>query len=264
MKKKQPIESLFADYVQVVRKLRKECPWDREQTHQSIRHSLIEEAYEVVEAIDHKDLDDLKLELGDLLLHVVLHSIMAEEESAFTIENVVSESSAKLIRRHPHVFGDTKVRDSKDVLNNWERIKLSEGRKSLMDGVPKKMPSLLRAHRLQEKASKVGFDWKRKEDVWEKVVEEIGELHGAERKRSHDHLEEEFGDLMFALVNYARFLKVNPESALSKSTKKFTKRFQRIEEEIRKRGKKLEHSTLEEMDAIWNEGKKLEKKSQLR
>ena len=133
-----------------------------------------------------------------------------------------------------------------------------------MDGVPKKMPSLLRAHRLQEKASKVGFDWKRKEDVWEKVVEEIGELHGAERKRSHDHLEEEFGDLMFALVNYARFLKVNPESALSKSTKKFTKRFQRIEEEIRKRGKKLEHSTLEEMDAIWNEGKKLEKKSQLR
>ena len=171
MKKKQSIESLFADYIEVVRKLRKECPWDREQTHQSIRHSLIEEAYEVVESIDHGNLGELKLELGDLLLHVVLHSIMAEEESAFTIENVVSESSAKLIRRHPHVFGNTKVRDSKDVLNNWEKIKLSEGRKSLMDGVPKKMPSLLRAHRLQEKASKVGFDWKRKEDVWQKVVE---------------------------------------------------------------------------------------------
>ena len=261
MKKKQSIESLFADYIEVVRKLRKECPWDREQTHQSIRHSLIEEAYEVVEAIDHKDLGDLKLELGDLLLHVVLHSVIAEEDSAFTIENVVSESSAKLIRRHPHVFGNTKVRDSKDVLNNWEKIKLSEGRKSLMDGVPKKMPSLLRAHRLQEKASKVGFDWKRKEDVWKKVVEEIGELHAAERKRSHDHLEEEYGDLLFALVNYARFLKINPESALSKSTRKFAKRFQRIEGEIRKRGKKLEHSTLEEMDAIWNEGKKLEKKS---
>lgn len=264
MKKKQSIETLFADYVQVVRRLRKECPWDREQTHQSIRHSLIEEAYEVVEAIDHKDMDDLKLELGDLLLHVVLHSIMAEEESAFTIEKVISESSAKLIRRHPHVFGNTKVRDSKDVLNNWEKIKLTEGRKSLMDGVPKKMPSLLRAHRLQEKASKVGFDWKRKEDVWEKVVEEIGELHDAEKKRSHDHLEEEFGDLLFALVNYARFLKVNPESALSKSTRKFTRRFQRIEEEIRKRGKKLEHSTLEEMDEIWNKGKKQEKKTQLR
>jgi MazG family protein len=261
VKKKLSIESLFADYIEVVRKLRKECPWDREQTHQSIRHSLIEEAYEVVEAIDHNDLDDLKLELGDLLLHVVLHSIIAEEESAFTIENVVSESSAKLIRRHPHVFGDTKVRSSDDVKSNWEKIKLSEGRKSLMDGVPKKMPSLLRAHRLQEKASKVGFDWKRKEDVWQKVVEEIDELHAAERKRSHDHLEEEYGDLLFALVNYARFLKINPESALSKSTRKFAKRFQRIEGEIRKRGKKLEHSTLEEMDVIWNEGKKLEKKS---
>lgn len=264
LKKRPNIESLFAEYIEVVRKLRKECPWDREQTHQSIRHSLIEEAYEVVEAIDHKDLDDLKLELGDLLLHVVLHSIIAEEESAFTIENVVSESSAKLIRRHPHVFGDTKVRSSDDVKSNWEKIKLSEGRKSLMDGVPKKMPSLLRAHRLQEKASKVGFDWKRKEDVWQKVVEEIDELHAAERKRSHDHLEEEYGDLLFALVNYARFLRINPESALGRSTKKFAKRFQRIEGEIRKRGKKLEHSTLEEMDAIWNEGKKLEKKSHLR
>jgi len=264
LKKRPNIELHFADYIEVVRKLRKECPWDREQTHQSIRHSLIEEAYEVVEAIDHNDLDDLKLELGDLLLHVVLHSIIAEEESAFTIENVVSESSAKLIRRHPHVFGDTKVKSSDDVKSNWEKIKLSEGRKSLMDGVPKKMPSLLRAHRLQEKASKVGFDWKRKEDVWQKVVEEIDELHAAERKRSHEHLEEEYGDLLFALVNYARFLKINPESALGKSTKKFAKRFQRIEGEIRKRGKKLEHSTLEEMDAIWNEGKKLEKKSYLR
>ena len=264
MKKRPNIELHFADYIEVVRKLRKECPWDREQTHQSIRHSLIEEAYEVVEAIDHNDLDDLKLELGDLLLHVVLHSIIAEEESAFTIENVVSESSAKLIRRHPHVFGDTKVKSSDDVKSNWEKIKLSEGRKSLMDGVPKKMPSLLRAHRLQEKASKVGFDWKRKEDVWQKVVEEIDELHAAERKRSREHLEEEYGDLLFALVNYARFLEINPESALGKSTKKFAKRFQRIEGEIRKRGKKLEHSTLEEMDAIWNEGKKLEKKSYLR
>lgn len=258
--KNPSIESLFGDYVAVVRKLRKECPWDREQTHQSIRHSLIEEAYEVVEAIDHKNLDELKMELGDLLLHVVLHSIIAEEESAFTIEKVVSESSAKLIRRHPHVFGDTKVRSSDDVKNNWEKIKLSEGRTSLMDGVPNKMPSLLRAHRLQEKASKVGFDWKRKKDVWKKVVEEIDELHEAEKKRSQDHLEEEFGDLLFALVNYARFLKVNPESALSKSTRKFTKRFQGIEAEIRRRGKKLEHSTLEEMDAIWNEGKKQEKK----
>jgi MazG family protein len=259
-KNQKSIESLVSEYIAVVRRLRKECPWDREQTHQSIRHSLIEEAYEVVEAIDHGNLDELKMELGDLLLHVVLHSVIAEEESAFTMSEVVSESSAKLIRRHPHVFGDTKVRSSDDVKNNWEKIKLSEGRTSLMDGVPRKMPSLLRAHRLQEKASKVGFDWKRKQDVWAKVAEEIDELHDAESKRSRDHLEEEFGDLLFALVNYARFLKVNPESALNKSTRKFSKRFQRIEEEIRNRGKKLEHSTLEEMDAIWNEGKKLEKK----
>jgi tetrapyrrole methylase family protein/MazG family protein len=258
--KKKNVEALFAEYVAVVRQLRKECPWDREQTHQSIRHSLIEEAYEVVEAIDHKNLEDLKLELGDLLLHVVLHSVMAEEEGAFTIDSVLSESAAKLIRRHPHVFGDAKVRSSSDVKMNWEKIKLTEGRKSLMDGVPKKMPSLLRAHRLQEKASKVGFDWKRKADVWEKVQEEIGELHAAQSKRSHEHLEEEFGDLLFALVNYARFLKINPESALSRSTRKFSKRFQRIEDEFRKRGKKLEHSTLEEMDAVWNEGKRLEQK----
>jgi tetrapyrrole methylase family protein / MazG family protein len=258
--KKKSIETLVSEYVRVVRRLRKECPWDREQTHQSIRHSLIEEAYEVVEAIDQNDPHELKMELGDLLLHVVLHSIMAEEERAFTLNDVVSGSSAKLIRRHPHVFGDVRVNSSDDVKNNWEKIKLSEGRKSLMDGVPKKMPSLLRAHRLQEKASKVGFDWKRKDDVWKKVKEEIGELHEAERSHVADHVEEEFGDLLFALVNYARFLKVNPESALNKSTVKFSRRFQRVEDEIRKRGKKLEHSTLEEMDALWNDGKKLERK----
>jgi MazG family protein len=258
--KKKGIEELFAEYVAVVRRLRKECPWDREQTHESIRHSLIEEAYEVVESIDHGNLEELKLELGDLLLHVVLHSIMAEEERAFTVSDVMTESMTKLIRRHPHVFGDTKVESSADVKLNWEKIKLSEGRKSLMDGVPSGMPALLRSHRLQEKASKVGFDWKRKEDVWKKVKEEIRELHAAESGRSHDHLEEEFGDLLFALVNYARFLRINPESALSRSTRKFVRRFQQIEEELRKRGKRLEHSSLEEMDAIWNEKKRREKK----
>jgi tetrapyrrole methylase family protein / MazG family protein len=261
---KKNVETLFSEYVAVVRRLRKECPWDREQTHQSIRHSLIEEAYEVVESIDQKDMHELKLELGDLLLHVVLHSVMAEEEAAFTLDDVLAESSAKMIRRHPHVFGDAKADSSREVLINWEKGKLNEGRTSLMEGVPKKMPSLLRAHRLQEKASKVGFDWKRKSDVWKKVQEEIAELKSAEKKSSYDHTEEEFGDLLFALVNYARFLKVNPESALGKSTKKFSKRFQRVEEEMRKRGKQLEHATLKEMDAIWNEGKKLEKRSRTR
>jgi MazG family protein len=258
--KKKSIETSFGEYVAVVRRLRRECPWDREQTHESIRHSLIEEAYEVVESIDHGNLKELKLELGDLLLHVVLHSIIAEEEREFLLGDVIAASSEKLIRRHPHVFGDMNVSSSTDVKLNWERIKLTEGRKSLMDGVPKKLPSLLRSHRLQEKASKVGFDWKRKEDVWKKVKEEITELHEAEKKRSHEQLEEEFGDLLFALVNYARFLKINPESALHRSTRKFAKRFQQIEEELRKRGKKLEHSSLEEMDAIWNEGKRREKR----
>ena len=261
---KKSTETLFSEYVAVVRRLRKECPWDREQTHQSIRHSLIEEAYEVVESIDHKNMQDLKLELGDLLLHVVLHSIMSEEASDFTLDDVLTESSAKMIRRHPHVFGDAKAGTSREVLVNWEKSKLKEGRKSLMEGVPRKMPSLLRAHRLQEKASKVGFDWKRKSDVWKKVEEEIGELKSAERKGPPEHLEEEFGDLLFALVNYARFLKVNPESALSRSTRKFSKRFQRIEDEMRSQGKQLEHATLAEMDAIWNKGKKLEKRLRTR
>lgn len=261
---KKSIETLFGEYVAVVRRLRKECPWDREQTHESIRHSLIEEAHEVVESIDHGNLEELKLELGDILLHVVLHSIIAEEERAFTIAEVMSASSEKLIRRHPHVFGSAKVESSSDVKLNWETIKLGEGRKSLMDGVPKNMPALLRSHRLQEKASKVGFDWKRKEDVWKKVKEEIAELHEAERGRSRKHLEEEFGDLLFALVNYARFLNINPESALNRSTRKFSQRFQHIEEELQKRGKKLGHTSLKEMDAIWNEKKTREKKKPLR
>ncbi len=256
----------FDDLVAIMTRLRgpKGCPWDRKQNHQTLLPYLIEETYEVVDTLHRRDYGALREELGDLLLQVVFHAQLANERKRFGIDDVADVICRKLIARHPHVFGKVKARTADQVLDNWEKIKLSEGRKSLMDGVPKKMPSLLRAHRLQEKASKVGFDWKRKEEVWQKVVEEIDELHGAEKKRSHDQLEEEFGDLLFALVNYARFLKVNPESALSKSTKKFTKRFQRIEDEIRKRGKKLEHSTLEEMDTIWNEGKKLEKKPRLR
>lgn len=262
--RKPSTQSLFTEYIAVVRRLRKECPWDREQTHQSIRHSLIEEAYEAVEAIDHNNTSELKKELGDLMLHVVLHSIIAEETKAFAIDEVLADSMKKLIRRHPHVFGDTMVHGAKDVKLNWETIKMSEGRKSLMEGVPKHMPALLRAHRLQEKASKVGFDWEQKKDVWKKVREEITELHAAEAAGPHESLEEEFGDLLFALVNYARFLRINPESALNRSTRKFTKRFQRIETALERQGRKLEHATLEEMDAIWNEGKHSERKSKKR
>lgn len=249
------LESKFAEFVAIVRRLRKECPWDREQTHESIRHSLIEEAYEVVEAIDHNNMNELKLELGDLLLHVALHSVMAEEKRRFNLKDVIEAISEKLVRRHPHVFGEVKAGTAKEVKANWEKLKLKEGRSSVVEGVPKELPALLRAHRVQEKASKVGFDWDNKTDVWKKVEEEIREMQHAEGQKAHDEIESEFGDLLFALVNYSRFVHVNPEIALRKSTEKFLKRFRAVESELRKRGKKMEESTLKEMDEIWNQQK---------
>lgn len=249
-------EQRFTEYVNLVRTLRRECPWDREQTHQSIRQSLIEEAYEVVEAIDHNHQDELKKELGDLLLHVTLHSVMAEEKDSFTIDDVLMTSMEKLIRRHPHVFGETKAHGAAEVKQNWEKIKMSEGRQSVTDGIPKDLPALQKAYRLQDKASRVGFDWKQKDDVWKKVEEEIIELKEAERRSDPERIEEELGDLLFALVNYARFLNVNPESALRKANSKFSKRIRSIEEELGRRGKKMADSTLEEMDGLWNDFKK--------
>ena len=252
-KTKEPIEK----FVKIVKRLRKECPWDREQTHKSIRHSLIEETYEVVEAIDQNDPNELKKELGDLLLHIVLHAVMAEEEKSFTLEDVIDSISEKMIRRHPHVFGDVIVEDSHEVKRNWEQIKMTEGRKSVIDGVPKEMPALLRALRIQEKASKVGFDWKKKRDVWKKVDEEIGELAGAEKSKNHDHIEEEYGDLLFSLVNYSRFIGVNPEFALKGSIDKFSKRFYHIEKELQRRGKCIGTVSMKEMDKIWDAKKKM-------
>ncbi len=248
---------LFEEFMQIVRRLRRECPWDREQTHQSIRQSLIEETYEVVEAIDQNNLEELKKELGDLLLHVALHSVMAEEEKAFSIDDVLEHVNEKLIRRHPHVFGNVTAKTPHEVKDNWERIKMAEGRESVTDGVPKELPALLRAFRLQEKASKVGFDWKKAEDVWKKIEEEMEELQSATRSRNQQNVEDELGDFLFSLVNYARFLHVNPEIALRRSIDKFTRRFKHIEMELRRQGKTLEHSTLEEMDALWNASKKL-------
>jgi MazG family protein len=251
-KKKDP----FKKFVNIVRRLRKECPWDREQTHKSIRHSLIEETYEVIEAIDQKDLTELKQELGDVLLHIVLHAVMAEEEHAFTLDDVIESISEKMKRRHPHVFGDTQVKNAHEVKRNWEHIKLKEGRSSVIDGVPKKMPALLRALRIQEKASKVGFDWKKKRDVWKKVVEEINELAGAEVSKKQVRIKEEFGDVLFALVNYSRFIGVNPEFALNGSTNKFSRRFYHIENELQRRGKRIENASLKEMDEIWEAKKR--------
>jgi MazG family protein len=246
---------LFEQYVEVIRRLRKECPWDREQTHSSIRHSLLEEAYEVIDAIDQNNPEELKQELGDLLLHVTLHSVMAEEEKAFAIDDLLTSAMEKMIRRHPHVFGDVKVENSGQVRANWEQLKMKEGRRSALDGIPKEIPALLRAGRIQEKASKVGFDWKESEDVWKKVNEEIQELHAA---GGSDKVEE-LGDVLFSLVNYARFLDINPEMALKRTTEKFMRRFRHIEQELAKRGKKPEEVTLEELDGLWNEGKRMER-----
>lgn len=245
----------FDRFMTIVRRVRKECPWDREQTHQSIRHSLLEEAYEVIEAIDLRNSEELKKELGDLLLHVALHSVMAEEQKTFSIDDVVNGETEKLVRRHPHVFGNAKAGSADEVKANWERLKMTEGRESILDGIPRELPALLRAHRTQEKASKVGFDWTNKSDVWKKVEEELEEFHEAETGEDLNHLEEELGDVLFSLVNYARFLNINPEQALSKTTEKFSKRFRHIEKELRARGKKPEEAGLDEMDGLWNDFK---------
>ena len=249
--------SKFNEFVQIVERLRKECPWDKEQTNDSIKAATIEEAYEVVDAIDNKDYDELKKELGDLLLHVVFHTVIAEESNHFNINDVIDSIQEKIIRRHPHVFGDKEVSGAEEVKTNWEEIKLSEGRVNLLDGMPPLLPALQLAHRIQEKVSKVGFDWERKEDVWKKVVEEIEEMHQSELEGTHDELEGEIGDVIFALVNYARFLRVNPENALRKTNNKFIKRFGYVEDKITESGKKLSESTLEEMDKFWEESKNI-------
>lgn len=258
----------FNEFVEIVKRLRKECPWDREQTNDSIKAATIEEAYEVVEAIEKKNYDELKKELGDLLLHVVFHTIIASENKEFIVDDVIDSIQEKLIRRHPHVFGEVRVSGAEEVKKNWEEIKMEEGRKSLLDGVPEMLPALQRAHRLQEKAAKVGFDWEKKEDVWKKVIEEIDEMHEIEKLKSqqsnvnHDEelynkLEDEIGDVFFALVNYARFLDINPENALRRTNSKFIRRFGYVEEKIKSLGKKLSESDLKEMDLFWEESKKL-------
>ncbi len=251
------IEDNFKEFVDIVKKLRVECPWDKEQTNESIKSATIEEAYEVVEAIDNKDYNELKKELGDLLLHVVFHSVIAEGENKFNLDEVIDEMKAKMIRRHPHVFGDVVVTGADNVKKNWEQIKLSEGRENLLDGVPETLPALQRAARLQEKAAKVGFDWEKKEDVWKKVIEEIEEMHESERIGNMEELESEFGDVFFALVNYARFLGIQPEYALRRTNKKFINRFGYVEKKIKETGRKINESNLEEMDVYWNESKKI-------
>jgi tetrapyrrole methylase family protein / MazG family protein len=249
------IGNKFEDFVGIVKRLRAECPWDREQTNDSIKANTIEEAYEVIEAIDNKDYDEMRKELGDLLLHVVFHTVIAEQDKRFNLDDVIDSISEKLIRRHPHVFGEKVVNGAEEVKTNWEKIKLTEGRKSVLEGIPLQLPALIRAYRLQEKASKVGFDWDNKDDVIRKVKEELNELNSAETNQSRDEIENEFGDLLFALVNYGRFININPEDALRRTNEKFIKRFNYIEKRLEEQGKKVTDSDLKEMDKFWEESK---------
>lgn len=242
----------FIEFVNIVRRLRVECPWDKEQSHKSLRRCLLEESYEVLEAIDNNDMTELRKELGDLMLQVVFHGIMGEETSAFDLCEVLDSETEKLIRRHPHVFGDTVVSGSEEVKTNWEKLKQEEGRISVLDGVPKELPALFRAYRVQEKAAKVGFDWKDVKPVYDKILEEISELkENIEQSTSHDKIEDEFGDVLFSIVNYARFIKVNPEDALRRTIEKFIFRFQKIEDYARENKIILDSMTLEEMDEVW-------------
>jgi XTP/dITP diphosphohydrolase len=253
----------FRKLLEIMNELRAKCPWDQKQTLESLRYLTIEETYELSDAILEKNMDEIKKELGDLMLHLVFYSQIASESNAFDIRDVLENINAKLIHRHPHIFGEVVVRDAKHVKDNWEKIKLSEkGNKSVLSGVPSSLPAMVKAYRIQEKASGVGFDWEKPEQVWEKVLEELQELRfEVENEGDIEKKESEMGDLLFAMVNFARFIDVNPEDALERANKKFIQRFQYIEEEAKKLHKPLHEMTLAEMDKFWIEAKKLERKT---
>lgn len=248
----------FSELVEIVKILRKECPWDRKQTHQSIKDNLIEEAYEAVEAIDKEDVEGMTKELGDVLLHVVFHSNMADEEDVFSIDEVIYAIQDKLIRRHPHVFGNTEVENEADIEENWEAMKQQEGRKSVLDGIPQPLPALIRARRMQEKAANVGFDWPEFKDVWDKLEEELDELKQTFKDEDQEKSRKEFGDLLFSLVNAGRHLDLNAEDSLRQTNKKFINRFQYIEEQLKKENKPISDSSLQEMDRYWEQAKSQE------
>lgn len=248
----------FLVLVEIIKILRKECPWDSKQTNESIAHLLIEESYETIDAIHEKNDSEFSKELGDLLLHIIMHAIMAEERNAFDLMAVIQKIQKKLVHRHPHVFGDVQVSGEEDVMVNWENLKKKEGKKSALDGVPSTLPALLQAERIQHKASRVGFDWDNKEDVWLKVEEEMAELKHEITNGNHEKAFSELGDLLFAIVNAARFENIVPEEALQKTNKKFIKRFRYIEKKATELNKELNNMTLAEMDELWDEAKKLE------
>jgi XTP/dITP diphosphohydrolase len=246
----------FLRLVNIMDELREKCPWDRKQTIQTLRSMTIEETYELGDAIIEEDWQNIKEELGDILLHIVFYAKIAHEKSQFTLSDVINTICDKLIVRHPHIYGDVKVNNEEDVKKNWEAIKIREGKKSVMDGVPATLPAIVKATRIQEKAKQVGFEWHDKEDVWKKVEEEMKELHDEVKNRNREAIEMEFGDVLFSLVNYARFLQIDAETALEKVNKKFLNRFKRMEVAANAEGKQLAEMSLDEMDAIWNKIKK--------
>lgn len=243
----------FARLLQIMDELREQCPWDQKQTLQSLRNLTIEETYELADAILENNLADIKEEIGDLLLHLVFYAKIASEQGAFDIADALNAICDKLIKRHPHIYGDVKVDNEEDVKRNWEQIKLQEGKKSVLQGVPNSLPAMVKAYRMQEKTKQVGFEWENSEQVWEKVEEEIGELKEAiTNGETAQRVEEEFGDVLFSLVNYARFQGIDPETALERVNQKFKKRFEYIEANA---PRDLQEMTLAEMDALWNEAK---------
>lgn len=248
----------FSRLLDIMDDLREKCPWDKKQTLESLRHLTIEETYELSDAILENNLQEIKKELGDLMLHLVFYTKIASETDQFTMSEMLNSICEKLIVRHPHIYGDIEVKDEEEVKKNWEQIKLKEGNKSVLGGVPQSLPALVKAMRIQEKARGVGFDWEESSQVWEKVEEEISEFkETVEKESSYEKKEDEFGDVLFSLVNYARFVGINPETALERTNKKFIKRFTYLESKSKELGKNLSEMTLAEMDVFWEEAKKI-------
>ena len=247
----------FDRLLTIMDELREQCPWDRKQTMESLRHLTIEETYELGDAILDKDMEEIRKELGDVLLHLVFYSKIGSETNDFDIADVANGICDKLIDRHPHIYGDVKVENEDDVKRNWENLKLKEGKKSVLEGVPRYLPAMVKANKIQDKVAGVGFDWEKPEQVFEKLKEELEELQYEVNENNQSEIEAEFGDVLFSMVNYARFLKVNPENALERTNKKFIKRFQHLERRAKERNKSLKDMTLAEMDVFWNEAKTL-------
>jgi len=247
----------FNRLLDIMDELREKCPWDKKQTLESLRHLTIEETYELGDAILDNDLQEIKKELGDVLLHIVFYAKIGAEKKSFDIADVANTISDKLIERHPHIYGDIKVDNEEEVKQNWEKLKLKEGKKSVLEGVPRSLPAMVKANRIQDKVAGVGFDWEEPQQVWEKVQEELLELNYEIERGNVEEIESEFGDVLFSIINYARFINVNPENALEKTNKKFIKRFQFLEQAAKEKGKILSDMSLAEMDVFWNQAKKI-------